>query len=82
MALVDSAIATLTQSIFRRVVADKDKDWAASLKTTAQVCNETVHGSLQDRAPKEAQDDQELQLALRRANSEAMVHNATSGARS
>ena len=73
---MDRVIATLKRAIFRRVVADKDKDWAENLQTTVRGYNETVHSSLQGRAPEEVQDDQELKFALRRANSEAMVHNA------
>ena len=76
LAPVDRVIATLKRAIFRRVVADKDKDWAENLQTTVRGYNETVHSSLQGRAPEEVQDDQELKFALRRANSEAMVHNA------
>jgi len=76
LAPVDRVIGTLKRAIFRRVVADKDKDWAEHLQTTVKGYNETVHGSLQGRAPEDVEDDQELQFALRRANSEAMVHNA------
>ena len=73
---MDRVIGTLKRAIFRRVVADKDKDWAENLQATVRGYNETVHGSLQGRTPEEVPDDKELQFALRRANSEAMVHNA------
>ena len=73
---VDRAIATLKRSIFRRVVADRDKDWAESLQATVQGYNETEHRALQGRTPEEVKDDPELQFMLRRANSEAMVRNS------
>ena len=76
LAPVDRVIGTLKRAIFRRVVAEGDKDWAEHLQTVVKGYNETVHGSLQGRTPEEVPDDQELQFALRRANSEAMVHNA------
>ena len=73
---IDSAIGTLKRAIFRRVVADKDSDWASSLQRTVDGYNQTVHGGLQGRAPDDVPDDPELQFALRRFNSEGMVHNA------
>ena len=76
LAPIDRAIATLKRAIFRRVVADEDNDWAASLQKTVDGYNETIHNALQGRTPDEVEDDPELQFALRRANSEAMVHNA------
>jgi len=76
LAPIDRVIGILKRSIFRRVVADEDKDWAANLQKTVDGYNETMHSSLQGRSPEEVQDDPELQFALRRANSEAMMHNA------
>ena len=76
LAPVDRVIGTLKRAIFRRVVADEDKDWAANLQKTVDGYNETIHSSLQGRTPEEVPDDPELQFSLRRANSEAMVHNA------
>lgn len=73
---IDRVIGTLKRAIFRRVVADEDKDWAASLQKTVDGYNATIHSNLQGRPPEEVEDDQELQFALRRANSEAMAHNA------
>jgi hypothetical protein len=57
-------------------VADEDKDWAASLQKTVDGYNTTIHSSLQGRPPEEVEDDLDLQFTLRRANSEAMAHNA------
>lgn len=76
LAPLDRAIGTLKRAIFRRVVADEDGDWASSLQKTVDGYNETVHSALQGRTPNEVPDDPELQFALRRFNSEAMVHNA------
>ena len=73
---MDRAIATLKRSIFRRVVADGNRNWAKDLPTTVEGYNSSIHSSLQGRTPEEVEDDPELQFALRRANSEAMVHNA------
>jgi hypothetical protein len=73
---IDRVIGTLKRAIFRRVVADEDKDWAASLQKTVDGYNETIHSSLQGRPPEEVPDDLDLQFVLRRANSEAMAHNA------
>ena len=73
---IDRVIGTLKRSIFRRVVADEDKDWAASLQKTVDGYNATMHSSLQGRTPEEVEDDPELQFALRRANSKALAHNA------
>ena len=73
---IDRVIGTLKRSIFRRVVADEDRDWAASLQKTVDGYNTTIHSSLQGRAPEEVDDDLDLQFTLRRANSEAMAHNA------
>ena len=70
---IDRVIGTLKRAIFRRVVADEDKDWAANLQKTVDGYNATIHSK---RPPEEVEDDQELQFALRRANSEAMAHNA------
>ena len=76
LAPIDRVIGTLKRSIFRRVVGDEDKDWAANLHKTVDGYNATIHSSLQGRPPDDVEDDQELQFSLRRANSEAMVHNA------
>ena len=73
---IDRVIGTLKRAIFRRVVADEDKDWAASLQKTVDGYNTTIHSSLQGRPPEEVEDDLDLQFTLRRANSEAMAHNA------
>jgi hypothetical protein len=76
LAPIDRVIGTLKRAIFRRVVADEDPDWASSLQKTVDGYNQTVHSGLQGRSPDEVPDDPELQFALRRFNSEAMVHNA------
>jgi hypothetical protein len=76
LAPLDRAIQTLKQSMFRRVVGDKDTDWAANLQKTVDGYNATVHASLQGRAPEEVEDDKELQFELRRKNAESAVHNA------
>ena len=75
LAPIDRAIGTLKRAMFRRVVGDKDKDWASNLQTTVDGYNETIHSSLQGRPPEEVEDDLELQFALRRSNAEAMVQN-------
>ena len=76
LAPLDSLVGNLKRAIFRRIVADEDSDWAASLQKTVDGYNATPHSALQGRSPEEAPDDQELQFALRRFNSEAQVHNA------
>ena len=76
LAPIDRVIGTLKRSIFRRVVADEDPDWASNLQKTVDGYNQTVHSALQGRAPEEVPDEKELQFALRRFNSESMVHNA------
>ena len=76
LAPIDRVIGTLKRAIFRRVVADGNKNWAADLQKTVNGYNETVHSALQGRTPEDVKDDKELQFALRRANSEAMVHNS------
>ena len=76
LAPLDRAIQTLKQSMFRRVVGDKDSDWAGNLQKTVDGYNETVHSALQGRAPEEVPDDKELQFALRRENAEAAAHNS------
>jgi hypothetical protein len=75
LAPVDRAIATLKQSLFRRVSADGG-GWARWLPEVVRGYNETVHSSLQGRAPDDVRDDAELQFALRREASEAMARNA------
>ena len=76
LAPLDRAIQTLKQAMFRRVVGDKDPDWAANLPQTVEGYNSTIHSSLQGRAPDEVEDDKELQFELRRKNAEVSVHNA------
>lgn len=76
LAPIDRAIGTLKRSMFRRVVGDQDTDWAANLQKTVDGYNATIHSSLQGRTPEEVEDDPELQFALRRATSEALVHNS------
>ena len=76
LAPVDRVIGTLKRAIFRRVVADGNKNWVTDLQKTVDGYNETIHSALQGRPPEEVKDDGELQFALRRANSEAMVHNS------
>ena len=76
LAPLDRAIQTLKQSMFRRVVGDKDADWAGNLQKTVEGYNSTIHSSLQGRAPEEVDDDKELQFALRRKNADIAVHNA------
>jgi hypothetical protein len=76
LAPLDRAIQTLKQSMFRRVVGDKDSDWAGNLQKTVDGYNSTVHNALQGRAPEEVPDDKELQFELRRENAEAAVHNS------
>jgi hypothetical protein len=62
--------------MFRRVVGDKDSDWAGNLQKTVDGYNETVHSALQGRTPEEVPDDKELQFTLRRENAEAAIHNS------
>jgi hypothetical protein len=76
LAPLDRATQTLKKAMFRRVVADKDPDWAANLPKTVEGYNSTLHASLQGRAPEEVEDDRELQFELRRKNAEMSVHNA------
>ena len=76
LAPVDRVIGTLKRAIFRRVVADGNKNWVTDLQKTVDGYNETIHSALQGRPPEEVKDDGELQFALRRANSQAMVHNS------
>ena len=75
MAPIDRVIGTLKRSIFRRVAADGNKNWATDLQKTVDGYNATIHSALVGRTPEEVSDDKELQFQLRRANSEAMVHN-------
>ena len=76
LAPLDRAIQTLKKAMFRRVVGDKDPDWALNLPKTVEGYNSTLHASLQGRAPEEVEDDRELQFELRRKNAEMSVHNA------
>ena len=50
-------------------MAEKDRGKANRRQKTVRGYSETAHNSLQGRAPDEVQADQELQLALRKANS-------------
>ena len=72
LAPLDRAIQTLKQSMFRRVVGDKDPDWAGNLQKTVDGYNETVHSTLQGRAPEEVPDDKELQFAASERNSKVI----------
>jgi hypothetical protein len=77
LAPVDSAIKTLKRSIFRRVVGDKDRDWAANLQATVAGMNGQAHSSLVGRSPDQVAGDQVLQFQLRRKEADAAVHNAS-----
>ena len=72
---IDRAIQLLKQALFRRVVAENNKDWAALLPATVRGMNDTVHSKLNGRTPEEVKDDPVLQFDLRHAASDALARN-------
>jgi len=51
------AIQLLKRAIFRKVVAEHDPDWAATLPDTVAGMNDTVHSTLQGHTPEQVKDD-------------------------
>jgi hypothetical protein len=73
---VDPAIQTLKKAMFRRVVGDKDRDWAANLQTTVAGINGQEHSSLKGRTPDQVGDDPVLRFEMRRNAADAAFHNS------
>ena len=77
LAPLDRVIGTLKRAMFRNVVHEGNPNWQERLKETVAGINDTPQRSIGNRAPEDVKDDWELQFRLRRANSEAMVHNSS-----
>jgi hypothetical protein len=54
---IDRAIQLMKRAIFRKVVAERDPDWAAALPETIAGMNDTVHSKLQGHTPEQVKDD-------------------------